>query len=308
MALQDLKKAALATLGFTGDSVDSCEMKYYLDNGATTPSLIQAQLEMLAIKGFSTGSLQDRWNAYLSDEGYTGSLQDKLNALWAAGGPTFGGGGASDPYWANVVSLLYLDGTNGSTTFTDQKGKIWTAEGTGAQISSGQTLFGDNTFYTNGGSGRITSPDSADFAFGTGEFTIEFWYRGSLSSVNGVVGQWDNPSSSRAFWCGGTGPAGCYVTVGGSLRSIYGAVSPLDTVWHHYALNRTADDFKVYIDAALVASATYAGTMSDSTSKVEINTLNFPFSGNVSNVRITKGVGRYPAAGFSLPAAKFPNS
>ena len=30
--------------------------------------------------------------------------------------------GSNDPYWSNVVLLMHMDGSNGGTTFTDQKG------------------------------------------------------------------------------------------------------------------------------------------------------------------------------------------
>ena len=79
----------------------------------------------------------------------------------------------SDPYWANVVSHMHFNGPNDSTTFTDQKGKLWTPGG-GAKISTARSLFGGASGLFNGTTDYLDSETSADFTFGTGDFCIEF--------------------------------------------------------------------------------------------------------------------------------------
>jgi len=76
---------------------------------------------------------------------------------------------------AYTVSMLHFDGDNGGTTFTDAQGKTWTGTGT-AQTSSAQKAYGTTSLLLDGNSDYISTPDSDDFAFGTGDFTIDFWF------------------------------------------------------------------------------------------------------------------------------------
>lgn len=67
-------------------------------------------------------------------------------------GPAFFGAPASsggDPYWSDVLSLLYFNGTNGSTTITDQvAGVTWGAHGSVA-LSSSALPYADSTTSLN---------------------------------------------------------------------------------------------------------------------------------------------------------------
>lgn len=89
-----------------------------------------------------------------------------------------------DNYWANVSSLLHFDGFDNSTIFTDEKGTIWTRNGSPI-ISTAQSKFG-------GSSGRfsknnyISTNTLAPFLFGASDdFTIEAWiYVASGASIN----------------------------------------------------------------------------------------------------------------------------
>jgi hypothetical protein len=74
---------ALRSLDYKGTQEDM-ELAYYLDNGATSASLRDAEMEFLENLGYSTGTVSDRWKAYLNAEGYTGSVDDMLPLYWAS--------------------------------------------------------------------------------------------------------------------------------------------------------------------------------------------------------------------------------
>jgi hypothetical protein len=78
-----------------------------------------------------------------------------------------------DPNYASVSLLLHMDGTNGSTVFTDLSPvpKVVTRFGD-AQISTAQSKFGGSSAYFDGTGDYLTVASSADFGFGTGDFTI----------------------------------------------------------------------------------------------------------------------------------------
>jgi len=71
-------------------------------------------------------------------------------------------------YAANVVSFLHFDGD-----LTDTSGKIWTPSGTAA-ASTVRNKTGSGSLYLDGGS-YLSGPTTADFDFGSGDFTIDWW-------------------------------------------------------------------------------------------------------------------------------------
>jgi hypothetical protein len=116
-----------------------------------------------------------------------------------------------DPNFGSVVALLHFDGTNGSTTFTDQKGNTWTAV-SGAKISTAQSKFGGASLLLNGSSDYATVPNFAGLDFGSGNFTIEGWVRPANVTSNQVI---------IANWYG-TNPNNCafifYITTAGQIQ------------------------------------------------------------------------------------------
>ena len=215
--------------------------------------------------------------------------------------------GGGDPYWANVVSLLHFDGADGSTTFTDQTGKTWTANGD-AQIDTAQSKFGSASLLLDGGDDDATHASSADFGFGTGDFTWECFVR----RVNANCVIFDNrysgadtasivtfidPSGNLCFYHAG------YGTVTGS-----GATVPA-TTWTHVAWCRSSGTLRMFIGGVMVSATSMTSDMGSSRpiriGRDVVN--NADYSGHIDEVRITKGVGRY-TANFTPPSAPFPNS
>jgi len=88
-------------------------------------------------------------------------------------------------------TLLHMDGTNGSTTFRDSSigAKTVTAVGN-AQISTAQMQFGTASGLFDGSGDYLTVPDSDDWYFGTGDFTIDVWLKAGLGGTCGLVEQY----------------------------------------------------------------------------------------------------------------------
>ena len=85
-----------------------------------------------------------------------------------------------DPYYDNVVILLSMDGSEGSTTFIDNSPEPKTQTvGSGVALSKNQYRFTDTTLSLNGSNSYITvTGDNASFDLGTvtaaTNFTVEF--------------------------------------------------------------------------------------------------------------------------------------
>jgi len=81
-----------------------------------------------------------------------------------------------DLNYSSCSLLMHFSGSNGSTAFIDNSPitKSFTVNGN-AQISTVQSKFSSSSAYFDGTGDYLSTNSSNDFAFGTGNFTIEFW-------------------------------------------------------------------------------------------------------------------------------------
>jgi len=204
-----------------------------------------------------------------------------------------------DPFFAETKLLLHMDGTNGSTTFTDQIGKTMTANGN-AQISTAQSKFGGASALLDGTDDWIQTPGHVDFQFGQGDYTVECWLRTSNTTKNQVI--FDYWTAAQATWQLAvqvtTGRLNWISPAGGAFTST-GTLLVNDGNWHHVAVSRAIGTTRMFIDGQLCgsivtsASYTYATTIFAIGAQVATRNAVGDFVGNIDDVRITKGVGRY---------------
>jgi hypothetical protein len=222
------------------------------------------------------------------------------------------GGAAGDPYYANVSLLLHMDGSNGSTTFTDNSPspKTPTVFGTAA-VNTSFFKFGTGSIYTGAGSGSnyLSYADTASLKMGTDDFTVEGWF---LPTASG---------NERAFYIhsiNATGGLSFFVGLGGVRFRANGtddlalSTSISGTNFTHIAFVRQGTTRSIFIDGILVSFNTLSFNNND-VSTLQIGAVgasgsdSFRYYGYIDDLRITKGVARY-TANFTPPAAAFPNS
>lgn len=214
--------------------------------------------------------------------------------------------GASDPYWSNVVSLLHFNGANNSTTFTDQKGKTWSTLGSPV-IKTDHSLFGGSSGYFI--ASTIESSASSDWAFGTGDFTVELWVRANDLGTGGFydspIGNW----SSSAGWCFFIRPDGTlqFTVNTAAVVSSPGVISV--NVGTRISASRVAGTLRLFVNGAQV------GSVSDTTNLTRTDSIRIggnrvgasdDHEGYIDEVRITKGIGRYSGS-YVLADSPFPD-
>lgn len=215
----------------------------------------------------------------------------------------------ADAYWSNVVLLLHLDGSDGSTTFTDAKnGRTVTGNGSPA-IGTAQSKFGGASLNLASGTKRLEMADDADWTPGaSGPYCVEAWHRpAAVSSTNQIIAQWDN-GGARSWWLGYTSnKARLYIYIGGALQGILGTTTVTTDTWHHVAWTWDGTTYRLFLDGNLEGSYSSSTAPDASASKLEIGNSNGSFQGNgwVDEVRITKGgTARYTAS-FTAPTGAF---
>jgi hypothetical protein len=219
---------------------------------------------------------------------------------------------ATDTNIRDVSLLLHGNGTNGSTTITDSSltPKTVTANGN-AQISTVQSKFGGASIAFDGTGDYLTIPNGSDFSFGADELTIECFvfcntvtgtfniYSQRAAGTNGIT--WRIGNGTLQFFYDNAG-SGSINTSGGSVTI---------NTWHHLALTRQGNVFKLWINGSLGATS-IAITASVTSSQAPViggigsNPTSENFNGYIDELRITKNVCRY-TANFTPPTLPFPD-
>lgn len=217
-----------------------------------------------------------------------------------------------DPYWGNVTLALHMDGANNSTTFVDETGKTVSAAAD-AKISTAQSKFGGASGYFDGAGDYLSVPNSTDFDFGSGDFTVEFWLFTPISwssqaSSSAICGKKQNDASNGwVIYRDGTQPTKLNFRFS-QQNNLFSASVPTQNVWEHWAVTRSSGTLRVFKDGVLDASTTNTSAISDGSAAFKVG-LADTWAGSylnayIDDLRITKGVARY-TANFTPPTAAF---
>jgi hypothetical protein len=215
-----------------------------------------------------------------------------------------------DPYWANVSLLLHMDGSNGSTTFTDSSSNALAITANGAQISTAQSKFGGASGYFDADSLSISS--TSGFAFGSADFTVEFWmYPTSTSSTSFLPGLQFGSDGAWIVYRNGTTIEFYARTSSTGAWDIANGIT-IGTVaantWHHVAISRSGNTVYTFLDGVAGTTASSSAALATTSSALQIgaNGGGDYYTGYLDELRITKGTGRYNA-NFTPPTAAFPD-
>lgn len=204
-------------------------------------------------------------------------------------------------------ALLHMNGTDASTTFTDESGKAWTAAGN-AQIDTAQSKFGGASGLFDGTGDWISTPDHDDFNYGSGDFTIDFWVRfNSLASISGIYGQFNDTNNQvRLFWST-TNNLQFDAFVGGSVVfQMIRSWTPSTGTWYHVAVVRKGNNWYMFVDGSQIGT-TYVDSdaFPDIAGTVFLGAADtFVLNGWLDEVRVSKGVARW-IANFTPPTREY---
>jgi Concanavalin A-like lectin/glucanases superfamily len=210
--------------------------------------------------------------------------------------------------------LLHMNGSDGSTTFTDQSGKSWAANGN-AQIDTAQSKFGGASGLFDGAGDWIDTPDHADFNVGSGDWTVDFWFRTSTTSALYLFGQADSALTAATIGIFGFIQSasnilriGFYNTVPAVKFKDY-SVAAADGNWHHFAGIRYGNNLYIAYDGTLSSAADVTGsTVQNSANKLSVGRLGeyatTPFNGWIDEFRFSAGIARW-TSNFTPPSSQY---
>lgn len=185
-------------------------------------------------------------------------------------------------------------------------GNTWfdmTGRGNHGTLTNAPTFstVGGGTIVFDGVNDYVTVPNSADFNFGTGDFTVEAWI--NMTSSANLYPQIGGTHQ------GGAGNSGWYyyaATSYASNKQAFGCQTEIQNTqaaistnkWYHMVGTRIGTTFTFYQNGVAGASGNYTDNISSNNALIIGNlnsTTNFPttypFPGNISVYRIYKGKG-----------------
>ena len=179
------------------------------------------------------------------------------------------------------------------------------------------TLGFDGVVKFDGDGDYLSIADHPDLEFGSGDFTIEcFLYpTGIPQGTYGAIFTKGYPlqsyfmSTNSISLYASTATSGSYNIVQNANATGTNSV-PLSR-WTHYALCRSGNTWKIFINGNELYSATHSGTIADSTQPFGIGDYSqtpgtYEFQGFISNFRVVKGTALY-TSNFTAPTEPLTN-
>ena len=224
-----------------------------------------------------------------------------------------------DVHFPNVKLLLPFDGSNGATSTSDSSNSSQSVTfNNSAEISTTQSKFGGSSLSCPDGLTSDVSTSWNAMPTGTEDFTIELWAyfidRTGGGRTETDFGIWGNRNTS--------GSDNIHLYVGYpddnmlgflindtdvQLTTTWNVTSNLNA-WHHIALTRASNTFKLFVDGTQVGTATSTASMTRSYSDLFIGSSGHTWNatratrGFIDGFRITRGTARYTSA-FTAPSS-----
>lgn len=150
----------------------------------------------------------------------------------------------------------------------------------------------------NGTNDYLSVPANAVFGFGTGDFTVEYWFCQTASTTSEYE-IWESQTTNAFCIYKPISAALSFRGYAGTDQTILAAASiPINT-WTHIAVSRASGTTKAFVNGAQVLSITDSTNYVTPTAVYTIGGRNAGtngFPGYISNLRVIKGTALYTAA------------
>jgi hypothetical protein len=178
-----------------------------------------------------------------------------------------------------------------------------------AQISTSVSKFGGGSMYFDGTGDYLQIPNSQNFVFGAGNWTVECWVYLNSTARQGFVAL-ENSSGTNVAWELGLNASTKFrvlVQTSAGQVVIDGTTTPTTGVWYHLAAVRNGSTVTLYVNGTSEATGSVStNAIVAESSPVFVGQYGYGFqmNGYIDDLRITKGIARY-TANFTPPTSQF---
>lgn len=210
------------------------------------------------------------------------------------------------PTAVSGTSLL-LNFTNAG--ISDGAMKTDTQTVSNAQIVTAPIKYGSGSIKFNGTTDYLKFPNSPNYAFSKGPWTIEGWfYFNSVTATQVLIDTRSTSTSTTGVVLSLNTSGALYVTINNATLFTSG-LALARFVFYHVALVSTGSSINLYVNGVRPATSTGTYTVSLTDQNLRIGaaagTPGSYFNGFMDDVRITKGIARY-TANFVPPSVALP--
>jgi len=202
-------------------------------------------------------------------------------------------------------------------SYTDASSSNHSVTNNGNTFSNSTKKLGSHSTYFSGSS-YLTLPDSDDWNVGSGEFTVDLWYRFTEDKFTCFVSQYTMGQNSNNGWNFAYRSDSHklmfnYSNTGSNHTTKESAVwNPTLDTWYHLALVRSGDTYIFFADGQNIGSGALTGTIYDSSRSLFIGSNDYNFStggywyphGYMDELRIVKGVAKW-TSNFTPPTSEY---
>jgi hypothetical protein len=189
-----------------------------------------------------------------------------------------------------------------------------------ASLSTTVTKFGATSLYFDGTGDYLTSPNSTNFDFGSGNFTIQLWLYLNVTTDQNIIAKWWTGGQQWVLQFRQAGQDSIanqhwrFVANNGSTAATdfteASTTSVATSTWYHIALTRSGSSYKLFRDGTQVGSTyTNAAAITATTDPLTIgqfrNDGTAYLNGYVDDLSITKGYAVY-TSNFTPPTGPLP--
>ena len=243
------------------------------------------------------GTWQNTWNVHSTEEkNYTVTLYVRDNA----------GNELIDKSLSFTDPSFGITST-GSTSYPSIGAAAKTVTPYGnAQIDTAQSKFGGASGLFDGTGDYLTLTASPNWNFGTGDLTIDTWFRAnSFAAEQLIMSQSTAPTETYIDLVSATR---IDVQIGGAALKATTVSAMSTNTWYHLAVVRASGTVKLYLNGVEKSGGwSAAGNTGDSTGSLYIavySNLAGSYNGWLDEFRVTKGVARW-TSNFAPPAAAY---
>jgi hypothetical protein len=179
----------------------------------------------------------------------------------------------------------------------------------GVTHSAAQSKFSGGSIYFDGTTDALRMPPSESWAFGTADWTVDFWhYRLAMVSWSTFLDTYsDGSGTNDGFLIGyysNTNKLGFYSENAGNWHHAGGSTLAADT-WYHVAYVRSGNNLKIYLNGVVDQSFTLSASDTYSSQYLYVGSraASEYINGYMDEVRITKGTALWTSA-FTPPTRR----
>jgi hypothetical protein len=201
-----------------------------------------------------------------------------------------------------ATMCMHFGGIDNSTTFVDAVGHTVREFRGQVHLSTAQKKFGTASALFDGYDDRVVLAAHTDWDFGVGNFTIDFWM--NCTDVSGYNYMFDiGVDGSHLYFS-----SGVWSLLYNTTTVAVGNFTPIVGQWHHFAVTRSGDIWRMFADGSKIAESTKSNAFGIANQVFSIGNYggggNYGFKGYMDEFHVIKG-DAFWTADFIVPSVPY---